>query len=169
MLHTVALNSSHKKSIFVCEEPSLEGYIRKHARQDVKRQVAVCFVLEGNDGVIKGYYTLSSDSVDRNMIPESFQKKLPYKNLPVTLLGRLARDSNYKGHGIGELLLADALKRAHQASTSIGAWAVVTDPINEKARAFYQAFGFISLESGRMFIPMETIKASFTDSVSFKD
>jgi hypothetical protein len=58
-------------------------------------------------------------------------------------------------------LLVDALRRAYQASSSIGAWAVVTDPINEKARAFYEGFGFISLESGRMFIPMETIKASF--------
>ena len=86
---------------------------------------------------------------------------MPYKNLPVTLLGRLARDSNYKGQSIGELLLADALRRAYQASSTIGACAVVTDPINEKARVFYESFGFISLESGRMFIPMETIKASF--------
>ena len=163
MLHTVALNSSHKKNLFVCEEPSLEGYLRKQAGQDVKRQVAACFVLAGEDNAIKGYYTLSADSVDRTLIPENLQKKLPYKNLPVTLLGRLARDSSYKGQGIGELLLTDALSRAYQASSTIGAWAVVTDPINEKARAFYEGFGFISLESGRMFIPLETIKASFPD------
>lgn len=81
--------------------------------------------------------------------------------MPVTLLGRLTRDNNYKGQGIGELLLADALKRAYHASATIGAWAVVTDPINEKARAFYEGFGFVSLESGRMFIPIETIKAAF--------
>ena len=81
--------------------------------------------------------------------------------MTVTLLGRLARDSNYKGQGIGELL-ADALRRAYQASAIIGVWAVVTDPLNEKARAFYKSFGFISLESGRMFIAMETIKGSFS-------
>jgi ribosomal protein S18 acetylase RimI-like enzyme len=161
MLHTVTLNSSHKKNSFVCEEPSLQNYLRKHAGQDVKRQVAACFVLEGDDGAIMGYYTLSSDSIDRTLIPDQLQKRMPYKDLPVTLLGRLARDSEYKGQGIGELLLADALKRAYQASAMIGACAVATDPINEKARAFYKSFGFISLESGRMFIPMETIKASF--------
>jgi GNAT superfamily N-acetyltransferase len=138
----------------------LEDYLRKQAGQDVKRQVAACFILEGKDGAIKGYYTLSADSVDRTLIPENLQKKLPYKNLPVTLLGRLARDTNYKGQGLGELLLADALRRAYQASASIGACAVVTDPINDKARVFYEGFGFISLENGRMFIPMETIKAS---------
>jgi GNAT superfamily N-acetyltransferase len=161
MLLTVTLNSSHKKNSFVCEEPSLENYLRKQAGQDIKRQVAACFVLQGAGGGIKGYYTLSADSVDRTLIPEQLQKKLPYKNLPVTLLGRLARDRNYKGQGIGELLLADALRRAYQASATIASWAVVTDPINDKARSFYECFGFISLESGRMFIPMQTIKASF--------
>jgi len=82
MLHTVALNFSHKKNLFVCEEPSLEGYLRKQAGQDVKRQVAVCFILEGEDNAIKGYYTLSADSVDRTLIPENLQKKRPYKFCP---------------------------------------------------------------------------------------
>jgi GNAT superfamily N-acetyltransferase len=160
MLHTVVLSSLHKKNSFACEEPSLENYLKKQAGQDVKRQVAACFILEEDGGIIKGYYTLSSDSVDRALVPEELQKKLPYKTRPVTLLGRLARDTNYKGQGIGELLLADALKRAYQASSAIGSWAVVTDPIHEKARRFYEGFGFISLERGRMFIPMDTIKAS---------
>lgn len=160
MLHTIALNSTHKKKSFACEEPSLENYLKKQAGQDVKRQVAVCFILEGDRGIVKGYYTLSSDSVDRALLPEELQKKLPYKTLPVTLLGRLARDINYKGKGVGDLLLADALKRAYQATATIGSWAVVTDPIDDKARRFYESFGLISLESGRMFIPMDTIKAS---------
>jgi hypothetical protein len=64
MLHTIALNSSHKKKSFANEEPSLENYLQKQAGQDVKRQVAVCFILEGDRGIVKGYYTLSSDSVD---------------------------------------------------------------------------------------------------------
>lgn len=162
MLHTVSLNSSHKKNSFVCEVLSLENYLKKQAGQDVKRQIAACFILEGEHGAIKGYYTLSADSVDRSLIPELLQRKLPYKNLPVILLGRLARDSNYKGQGIGELLLADALSRAYQASATIGACAVVTDPINDRAQVFYESFGFILLSSKRMFIPMETIKASFS-------
>src|SRR3989337_1151632 len=100
MLHTVALNSSHKRNSFACEEPSLENYLKKQAGQDVKRQVAACFILEGDGGIVKGYYTLSSDRVDRKLIPEELQKKLPYEKLPVTLLGRLARDTNYKGEGM---------------------------------------------------------------------
>lgn len=160
MLHTVALDSSHKKAAFSCEELSLTDYLRKQAGQDIKRKVALCFVHADPDKTIKGYYTLSSDSIDRAILPEELKKKMPYKNLPVTLLGRLARDSQFKGQGIGELLLADALKRAYQASSEVASFAVVTDPINEKAGDFYKNFGFIQLESGRMFITMETIKLS---------
>lgn len=162
MLLTIALDSSHKKTSFSCEEQSLTGYLRKQARRDVERSVALCFVHADENGTIKGYYTLSADSIERAILPEELKKKMPYKNLPVTLLGRLACDLQFKGKGIGELLLADALKRAYQASLEIASIAVVTDPINAKASDFYKSFGFISLESGRMFITMETIKSSLT-------
>lgn len=160
MLHTVALDSSHRKASFSCEEQSLTDYLRKQAGQDVKRKVALCFVHGDANGTIKGYYTLSAESIDRALLPDELKKKMPYKSLPVTLLGRLARDSQFKGQGIGELLLADALKRANQASSEVASFAVVTDPINAKAKDFYESFGFITLESGRMFITMDTIKAS---------
>ncbi len=163
MLHTVALDSSHRKALFSCEEQSLTDYLRKQAGQDVKRKVALCFVHGDENGMIKGYYTLSADGIDRAILPEELKKKMPYKNLPVTLLGRLARDSQFKGQGIGELLLADALKRAYQASSEVASFAVVTDPINADATDFYKSFGFISLESGRMFITMDTIKASLRE------
>ncbi|MES1181926.1 MAG: GNAT family N-acetyltransferase [Flavobacterium sp.] len=160
MLHTVALDSSHKKTSFSCEEQSLTDYLRKQARRDVERSVALCFVHADEHGTIKGYYTLSADSIERAILPEELKRKMPYKNLPVTLLGRLARDLQFKGKGIGELLLADALKRAYQASTEVASFAVVTDPINAKAKSFYESFGFITLQSGRMFITMDTVKAS---------
>src|SRR5260221_14594915 len=101
MLHTIALDSSHKhkRALFSCEEQSLTDYLRKQASQDVTRKVALCFVYGDANGTIKGYYTLSSDSIDRALLPEELKRKMPYKNLPVTLLGRLARDSQFKGQG----------------------------------------------------------------------
>jgi hypothetical protein len=32
-------------------------------------------------------------------------------------------------------------------------FAIVTDPINEKAKSFYESFGFVALESGRCSSP----------------
>lgn len=81
-------------------------------------------------------------------------------NAPVILLGRLARDIKEKGTGLGEHLLLDALFRAFNLSQeSIGAMAVVVDPVSEYAVKFYEKNGFEQLpDNGKMFLPMNTIK-----------
>ncbi|NEN25242.1 GNAT family N-acetyltransferase [Cryomorpha ignava] len=114
--------------------------------------------------LIKGYYTLANNSIAHDLIPTEFQKKLPgsYKSIPATLLGRLAIDKRFQRQGIGKLLLIDALMRSYEVSKSIGSFAVVVDPIDEDTIRFYDKYGFIKLaDSGKMFLPMNTIKTLF--------
>src|SRR5689334_7399032 len=110
---TVPLHSSHKKEKFSCGKPLLDTYLHKQAKQDVKRKLSACFILPDQENNVKGYYTLSSASIERRFLPEEIIKKLPssYYDLPVILLGRLAVNSEHQGKGLGELLLLDALKR----------------------------------------------------------
>lgn len=162
---TEHLNSNHKKAEFSCAVPMLDDYLRKQANQDIKRNLTACFVLtdESND-LLKGYYTLSNNSIPQDKIPPNFQKKLPnsYTTIPTTLLGRLAVDERYKGQGLGKLLLVDALYRSYEISSSVGSYAVVVDPIDQSAVEFYSKYGFILLpDSGKMFLPMQTIKSLF--------
>lgn len=160
---TIPLDSTHNKSLFSCGDSLLDNYLHKQAKQDVKKHLSACFILSENESII-GYYTLSSASIIRESILENFRKKLPqsYSNIPATLLGRLAVDKKYKGKGYGELLLIDALKRSYDASISIGSIAVIVDPIDEDAKAFYMKYGFISLpDSKKMFIAMQTISELF--------
>ncbi len=162
---TVPLNSSHRKEKFTCGITLLDNYLHTQAKQDVKRKLSACFILDEEDNLVKGYYTLSSASIQRNILPEGLIKKLPasYSNLPATLLGRLAIDNSYKGQGLGELILMDALKRSYDSSVrSVGSMAVIVDPIDEGAVNFYKKYGFILLpDSGKMFISMETISELF--------
>lgn len=157
----ILLEKSHNRKSFKCEENSLTKYIQKQVSQDVKKKLAACYVALDNENNVIGYYTLSSESLGREMIPEDFLNKIPRNyNAPVILLGRLARDISAKGNGLGEHLLLDALFRSFKLSEeSIGAMAVVVDPINEFATKFYKKYGFENLpDSGKMFIPMKTIK-----------
>jgi predicted GNAT family N-acyltransferase len=158
---TVPLNSSYNKKNFFCGKSSLDNYIQTQASQDVKKRIAACFVLLDENQNVTGYYTLSNDSIPQKNLPDAIKKKMPksYINLPVTLLGRLAVDSKAKGRGYGELLLLDALKRSYDTSlASIASMAVVVDPLDEEAMKFYKKYGFIELpDSGKMFIPMQTI------------
>ena len=83
-------------------------------------------------------------------------------SIPTILLGRLALDKSIQGKGLGKILLIDALKRCSGASDFIGAFAVIVDPLDNEAERFYQKYGFIKLpDSGKMFLPMKTIKELF--------
>lgn len=155
------LDKTHNRKNFECEEKSLTDYIQKQVSQDIKKKLAICFVALDVENNVKGYYTLSSQSLGRELIPGKYLKKVPENyNAPVILLGRLARDQTEKGKGLGEHLLLDALFRAFTISEkSIGAMAVVVDPINDYAVKFYEKYGFEQLpDSGKMFLSMNTVK-----------
>lgn len=160
-----SLNSTHKKSDFSCGKEMLDNYLHKQANQDIKRKLSACFVVrEEQTESIKGYYTLSNNSIPLKDIPNNIRKKLPksYTTIPTTLLGRLAIDSNFQGQGLGKLILIDALKRSFELSKTIGSFAVVVDPIDENAERFYIKYGFLKLpDSGKMFLPMKTIGQLF--------
>jgi GNAT superfamily N-acetyltransferase len=159
------LSSDHRRSEFSCGNEWLDDYLQKQANQDVKRKLSACFILNDKEtNLIKGYYTLSNNSIPQESIPIQIQKELPksYKSIPTTLLGRLAVDSRFQGQGVGKLLLIDALKRSYEISKTIGSFAVVVDPVDQEADNFYSKYGFIKLpDSGKMFLPMRTINQLF--------
>ncbi|MDB6038756.1 MAG: hypothetical protein JWM99_2597 [Verrucomicrobiales bacterium] len=127
-------------------------------------RTSACFVLVSLEDPerIAGFYTLSAAEISATALPESLTRRLPrYPQLPVTLLGRLARDLEFRGQGIGDLLLQDALARALTLSGEIGSIGVITDSKDERAAKFYKEFGFQPLTGGRMFLPMTEILQLF--------
>ena len=170
------LGKQHNRADFDCGKELLNFYLKYQAGQDVARKLSACFVLPdrntnlstdhdvpGTDR-IQGYYTLSNNSIPLSSLPEHIRKKLPktYFSIPATLLGRLAIDKDYQKRGIGKILLIDALKRSYEVSHEIGSFAVVVDPMDEEAEAFYEQYDFIKLpDSGKMFIAIPTLKQLF--------
>jgi GNAT superfamily N-acetyltransferase len=162
---TEPLDSKHDRNDFKCGKDLLDNYFWTQANQDVKRKLSACFVLVDKEtDKIAGYYTLSSNSISNDLIPQSFKKKLPksYLSIPTVLLGRLAVDKDFLGKGVGRLLLIDSLKRCYDTSKSIGTFAVIVDPLDKEAEKFDEKYGFIQLpDSGKMFLPMKTIEELF--------
>ncbi len=117
---------------------------------------------------IAGYYTLSADNIDAKDLPEGIVSKLDLPRYPyigATPIGRLARDLVFKGQGVGELLLADALQKSLYMSRNVASAAVVVDAKDEKAHQFYADFGFIPFPDSkkkRLFLPMATVEKTFT-------
>lgn len=160
------LAKHHDRAAFSCGNEILDRYLKEMASQDARRHVAAPFVLveENSPKTILGYYTLSALSVDLGDLPADVARKLPsYPVVPATLLGRLAVDRHHQGHGIGESLLMDALRRVNEQSTQIATVAVIVDAIDQQAMQFYRHFEFLPFPERptRLFLPMKTIAALF--------
>jgi len=156
----------HDRAAFSCEHEALNDYIKRQASQDIKKRVAAVFVLTADGRTIAGYYTLSQYAVDSGSMPEETMQNLglpKYKELPATLLGRLARGLGFKGQRVGELLLMSALKQALDHSQRIASMAVVVDAKDEPAANFYRKYGFVELPDhpNRLFLPMKTVERMF--------
>jgi len=160
------LATRHDRAAFSCEHERLNLYLRQQAGQDVRKRVAAVYVLTPDGKTVAGYYTLSQYAISAGELPEELAKKLrvpKYDRLPATLLGRLARSKDFKGAGVGETLLIDALKRALEHSRNIASLAVLVDAKDAKAVNFYRSYGFVDLPDHptRLFLPMQTVEESF--------
>jgi GNAT superfamily N-acetyltransferase len=162
------LGRHHHRAAFSCGEETLDAYLRQRARQDDDRNVAKAFVLyDSQDDRVAGYYTLSSAAVQLEDLPPETQRQLPrYPHVPVILLGRLAIDRDYQDQHLGEVLFFDALRRAFTAGTQeIGAMAVIVDALHDRARTFYERYGFQRFPDNeyQLFLPMRTIAHLIAD------
>jgi GNAT superfamily N-acetyltransferase len=142
--------------------PELDRYIRDHASQHVKRDVARIFVaLQSGAPAVCGYYGLSAASFQRDNLPADQAKRLPRYAVPAVLLGRLAVDDGAKGKGLGAFLLMDALNRTLLATQTLAVHAMIVDARDDTAAAFYRKFGFMPFSGEarrRLFLPMGTIR-----------
>ena len=152
------LAKAHKRADFTCGNNRIDSYFRETVSQDVKRKYATCFVArEITTDRVAGFYTLSSSNVPLNEVPDGLAKKLPrYPTVPAVLIGWLGRHSGYAGQGLGEALLFDAIKTV--ATAPIGAHAVFANAIDDRAAAFYSAFGFtrLILRPRTLYLPIAT-------------
>lgn len=156
------LGKQHDRTSFFCGNDELDRYLRTQASQDQRRDVARPYVLvDIATGTVAGYYTLSALSVDVRALPPDLARRMPrYPTVPATLIGRLARDVRYRGRGVGELLLANALRRGYDISRQVASIGVVVDAIDDAAVAFYEGFGFSCFpEDGqRLILPMAAVR-----------
>ena len=164
------LGAKHDRAAFSCGSQQLDSYLQKQAGQDLKKRAAVPFVITPDHKTIAGFYTLSQYAVDLGELPDDISKKMPKYPMVSALLGRLAVSERFRGQGLGEMLLMDALHRALRSSEQIASAAVVVDAKDDQAVAFYKKYGFINLPKieRRLFLPMGTIAQLFSETTSIE-
>ncbi len=134
------LAAHHDISQFSSGVPTLDAWLRGKARLNEARGGARTYVACDGDRVI-GFYSLAASAVERRRVSSRVGRNMP-DPVPVILLGQLAVDEVWRGRRLGSDLLIDAARRSLAAAATVGARAVIVQAIDDRARAFYEKFGF---------------------------
>lgn len=163
--------SLHDRKSFDCGEDELNDFIQTKAQKHMSVGISQTMILSHSDPLPNGklpicaFYTVTASTIKRKTLPENLAKKLPYYPVPVFLLAQLAVHSGHGSQGLGKITLIKALEHLYNISDHMPAYAVVVDCLNEKAKSFYEKFGFQKLTAvrgrDRLFLPMNTIKQLF--------
>lgn len=158
----VPLSRTHDRAGFDCGVPELNNFLKTTARQHGEKGISRTFVLTGEDARILGFFTLTLCEVTADNLPEAYASKYPSHGLPAVRLGRLAVSRKHQGKGYGELLLAEAIHRTLLIADHAGLIGLFVDAKDDRARSFYEHFGFIPLPATplRLFLPVATLKAA---------
>ncbi len=157
------LAAQHRREGFDCGDAALNEFLQRQAGQQQKRGFGKTYVALAEDGVtVIGFVTVSAGQVATSSL--SAQSKLPRYPAPMLRIGRLAVDSHHQGMGIGQDLLAFALRLAVEFSQRVGVYAVVVDAKHDKAKAFYLRLGFIGCVDNPLclYLPVATLERSTT-------
>lgn len=155
----VQLPRAYKKKVreqFRSGSLPLDRYFREKVTQDIRKNLAKCFIALDGDR-IAGFYTLSASSIALEDLPEGLKRRLRYEFIPAVRIGRLAVDSDFRDQRLGSFLLYDAALRA--INSPLGIYALLVDAKNEAAKGFYVHHDFIPLKSrpSTLFIPLADV------------
>jgi GNAT superfamily N-acetyltransferase len=148
----------HDRQGFDCAVAPLNEYLQRYADQHRKRGISSAYVLidTAEPWKILGYYTLSAAEVSKDRLSEEDKKRLPMYPIPCFRMGRLACSVDRQGQGLGKLLVGCAVDRCLKVRQQLSAYALIVDAKDEKAKAFYEHFGFKPLRdtSLTLYLPL---------------
>jgi GNAT superfamily N-acetyltransferase len=165
----------HDREAFSCGKPGIDRYFREVAAQASGHLRSRTYVLcsadppEKGKKAVLGFYTLTPHEYrDDEMDPVTARalKAQSLQRIPAVLLGQLAIASEHQGKKLGPMLLDHAFRTALFACCKVGGMLLVTDPIDDGARAFYVHFDFQAIPgTDRLFIAIKTIARIYPDVV----
>lgn len=136
-----SLSPDHQVNSFTCGEPVLDEWLKRRALGNQTSGASRTFVVATGEREVMGYYALAAGAVAHHDATRSIRQNMP-DTVPVMVLARLAVDMRAQGMKLGAALLQDALHRCVLVSQHTGVRAMLVHALNDRARAFYDRYGF---------------------------
>ena len=135
------LATAHILDEFACGEASLDEWLKRRALTNQLSGASRTFVVADQDGLVYGYYAMAAGVVLHRAATSAVRRNMP-DPVPVMVLARLAIDHRAQGIKLGAALLQDAVHRAVAVSQNAGVRALLVHALHDRAKAFYEHFGF---------------------------
>ena len=152
------LTQDHQVHAFDCGEAVLDEWLKRRALANNISGASRTFVVADDHLEVMGYYALAAGAVTHQESNRAIRQNMP-DPIPVMVLARLAVDVRAQGMKLGAALLRDALQRCIQVSQNAGVRALLVHALNDKARQFYEHYGFKATPSHPMTL-MLSIRSS---------
>lgn len=137
------LRADHDLSNFECGEPSLNDWLKRRALTNQLNGASRTFVVLEEEQNVVGYYALAAGAVSHEHATGGVRRNMP-DPVPVLVLGRLAVAHRAQGRRVGAALLQDAVLRAMAVVENAGVRALLVHALNDRAKVFYEHYGFLS-------------------------
>jgi ribosomal protein S18 acetylase RimI-like enzyme len=137
----VPLTPDHNLNFFSCGESVLDDWLKRRALANQSNGASRTFVVTDGEQQVVGYYALAAGAVTHQDATRAIRQNMP-DPIPVMVLARLAVDNRAQGMKLGASLLQDAMRRCVGISSNAGVRAMLVHALNERARKFYEYYGF---------------------------
>jgi GNAT superfamily N-acetyltransferase len=134
---------THILDAFECGEVALDEWLKRRALANQSSGASRTFVVVNQDNRVYGYYAMAAGAVSHPMATSAVRRNMP-DPVPVMVLARLAVDHRAQGIKLGASLLQDAVNRAVAVSHNAGVRALLVHALHDRAKAFYEHYGFQS-------------------------
>lgn len=137
------LAAKHLLDEFDCGDSVLNEWLKRRAITNQSSGASRTFVIADQGNRVYGYYAIAAGAVSHGLATSAVRRNMP-DPIPVLVLARLAIDQRAQGTKLGAALLRDALNRAATVSQNAGVRAMLVHALHDRAKAFYEYYGFKS-------------------------
>ncbi len=135
------LVAAHRLDDFESGEPELDEWLKRRALANQASGASRTFVVTDKHGRICAYYAMAAGAVSHHLATSRVRRNMP-DPVPVMVLARLAVCRDMQGNRLGAALLQDAVNRAITVSQNAGVRALLVHALHERAKQFYEHYGF---------------------------
>lgn len=142
---TRAIKESVDLSDFKCEKQYFADYLRLYAKEDDSKGIGKLWLFVTGNNKVTSYLTLAMSQLSRSQHLD-LGRMTPRNYVPGILIGEMARHTDYKGRGLGNIMINWVVSKARDLSQEVVCKIIIVEAEEDKIE-IYRKWGFEPIEN----------------------